>query len=48
MNAVISKHVLADGMSRKLVNMKIDELITYVDEIQDDANCSALNFIEKF
>ena len=48
MNAVISKHVLADDMIRKLVNLKIDELITYVDEIQADANCSNLNFIEKF
>ena len=48
MNAVISKHVLADDMIRKLVNLKIDELITYVDEIQADANCSDLNFIEKF
>lgn len=48
MNAIITKHVLTDDLIRKLVNLKIDELITYVDEIQADANYSELNFIEKF
>lgn len=48
MNAIITKHVLTDELIRKLVNLKIDELITYVDEIQAEANYSELNFIEKF